>query len=705
MGEFITSEPWSKDPRILLMHFNNPPVNAFSIGAPKEMLETIRQAEADPAIGAVLLVPGGKGIMGGADIRVQGIAWPKGQPILNDLIEAVDTEIEKPVAILHRNVALGGAIELSLACRYRFAIPGTKVGQPEAKIGIPPGAGGTQRLTRLIGADRALPIIVSGDPIRVEEAIEYGWIDAIFDDATAVDEAAAVIVKDLDAGVARPRVREMQAKVENPEIFAEARDRAAKRARHQLAPVACIDCVEAATTMPFHVGMAYERKRYLECVTSDQAKSLRHSFFAEREARKIPGISRDIEKRQIAQGAVIGAGTMGAGIAMCFANAGIPVLLFEREEAALERGLARIKSLYEGMAKKGRISAEAAAERTGLISGTLAMEDLGTADIVVEAAFEDIDVKKQIFGTLGSVAKPGAILATNTSYLDVNEIAAATQGREADVLGMHFFSPAHIMKLLEVVRADKTAPEVLATALELGTKLGKTAVVAGVCHGFIGNRMFAKYNRESEFLLQEGATVEQVDNALTNFGMAMGPFTVRDMAGLDISWAMRKSTAHLRDPNERYSKVGDLVCEEGWYGQKTGKGFYVYEDGKRLPNPDLEAIIDASAKEAGITRGTVTDEMIIERCIYALINEAAKILDEGVALRSSDIDLTYMNGYGFPRWRGGPLFWADTIGPRRVLGGINYFNTIHDFWEPAPLLVRMAAEGGTFAEWDKENAQ
>ncbi|MFQ5353059.1 MAG: 3-hydroxyacyl-CoA dehydrogenase NAD-binding domain-containing protein [Candidatus Binatia bacterium] len=456
--------------------------------------------------------------------------------------------------------------------------------------------------------------------------------------------------------------------------------------------------------MSFDDGIAYERARFLECVVSEQAAALRHVFSAERQARKVPGIGKDDTGRPIERAAVLGAGTMGAGIAMCFADAGIPVTVIEREQDALDRGLARVADTYAGQAKKGRIDEAAAATRTALVAGALGLDAAAASDVVVEAVFEDMDMKKAVFSELSKIAKPDAVLATNTSYLDVNEIAAATNGRDANVLGLHFFSPANIMKLLEVVRGAKTAGDVVVTGLKLGRRLGKTAIVSGVGHGFIGNRMFAQYNREAEFMLQEGATVDQVDAALYEFGMALGSFSVRDLAGLDIGWAMRKSTAHLRKPEERYSTVCDEICERGWFGQKSGKGFYVYDGGSKTMNPEVQAIVDQTGKVAGIEPNRITDDQIIERCVYALVNEGAKILEDGIALRASDIDLVFINGYGFPRWRGGPMHYADTVGLEAILETVCTFNTSHDFWTPAPLMERLVKDGRTFADWDKESA-
>lgn len=703
MGAFVTVARHRTRPKIAVVTIDNPPVNAMSIGVPKDIIDTIEALNADAEVAGILLNAGGNGIFGGADIRTQGKAWPQDQPKVTDLVRLLDSS-EKPVGFLIQNATLGAGLEIAMGCRFRFATPKGKVGQPEVKIGIPPGAGGTQYLPRLVGAKAAMDMILSGNSVRAEDVAQTGLIDRMVSSDKAVAEAASVMADEIAAGRVPTRTGERAVQIDDPDIFKTARDDAAKKFRGRTAPFACIDCVEMATKTPIAEGLAYERKRFLECVGSEEAASLRHVFFAERQAKKVPGIGKNSALRPIESAAVLGAGAMGAGIAICIANAGIPVTVIEKSEDALQRASERIAGTIAGQVQKGRIRQEEADERTQRISFDMSMDAIATADIVIEAVFEDMDLKKAIFAELAEKAKQDAILATNTSYLDVNEIAAATNGREADVLGLHFFSPANIMKLLEVVRGDKTTDDALVSGLKFGERIGKTAVVSGVCHGFIGNRVFAKYNREAEFLLQEGATVEQVDTALKQFGMAMGPFAVRDLAGLDIGWAMRKSTAHLRNPDERYSRVGDQICEQGWFGQKTGKGFYVYVDGKPAPNPDLTDIIKETAMEAGIAAGTVSDDMVIERCLYAMVNESAKVLEEGIALRASDIDLVFINGYGFPGWRGGPLHWADTVGLAKILAAIDYFNEGHDFWAPAPLLQRLVQEGKTFADRDRENA-
>jgi 3-hydroxyacyl-CoA dehydrogenase len=698
----VTIEYWNDSAEIAVITINNPPVNAISIGVPDAILDCIQALQAADETLSILIVGAGKGIFAGADIKVQGKPWPEGKANLIDLISALE-QVKKPVGILLQSTAVGGGLEIAMACRYRIAHAGTKLGQPEITLGIPPGAGGTQRLPRLVGADKALDMILSGKPILAEEALQAGLVDSVVFGNAPLDEAVKFMQEQSLKGEMSPRTSERDIVIENPRIFDRARDRVAKRFKGQQAPLACIDCVEAATTLQFEQGLAYERQRYLECVTSEEAKSMRHIFFAERASKKIPGIGKDIKLRKIEKAAVLGAGTMGVGIAMCFATSQISVTLVEIDMESLNRGIKRIHAMIDSQVEKGRVSARQAIKQKELILSAVGLESVADADIVVEAVFEDMDVKSSVFSELSRHARPDAILATNTSYLNVDEIASSANGREQDVIGLHFFSPANIMKLLEVVRGSKTDDDVLATGLNLGARLGKTPVVSGVGHGFIGNRMFSKYNREAEFLLQDGATCQQIDNSLKTFGMAMGSFEVRDMAGLDIGWAMRKSTAHERNPQQRYSRVGDMLCERGWFGQKTKKGFYIYEDGKAHPNPDLQAIVEQSSAEAGVNPGIVTDQAIIGRCMYALINEGAKILDEGIAIRASDIDLVFVNGYGFPRWRGGPMHWADHVGLPLILEKIEAFNKVYDFWQPSQLLQLLVKQGKTFTQWDAEN--
>jgi 3-hydroxyacyl-CoA dehydrogenase len=677
-----------------------PPVNAMGVGVPRGIVEYIEQANGDAGTDAIVLVGGGRGIIAGADIRRQGEPWPDGEPSLRDAITACEAS-QKPVVACLRGATLGGGLELVMACNYRLATEAAQVGQPEVKLGIPPGAGGTQRLPRLAGVDAALDMILDGDPIDARRAADLNIVDAIApQDAIAFAvEFAADKARNADR---HPRARDGSAAPADPQLFDKARTRVARRARGQRAPLACIECVEAAVNLPFDEGIALERRLFDECVSSPQAAAMRHLFFAERAARKLPGVHKDTARHSIARAAVIGAGTMGGGIAMCFADAGMPVTLVDKDDAVLASGMQRVQSNYQRSVKSGRLSEADVAQRLQCIVPSTELEALSDTDIVIEAVFEEMALKQQIFRKLDGICKTGAVLATNTSYLDVNAIAATVPDRIDNVLGLHFFSPANIMRLLEVVRGTGTSPETLASAMDLAQKLGKLPVVAGVCHGFIGNRMLEQYRREADFLLEEGALPQQVDKALTGFGLAMGPFAVADLAGLDIGWRKRRANEHLRDPQRRYSALADQLCERGRFGQKTGSGYYRYADGERtpIPDPEVEQLIVAASAEANISRREIDDEEIVQRCMYPLVNEGARILDEGIALRASDIDLVYVNGYGFPAWRGGPMFWAEEVGLDEVLAAIRGFAAVHDFWEPALLLEKLVAEQRGFVDLD-----
>jgi 3-hydroxyacyl-CoA dehydrogenase len=614
------------------------------------------------------------------------------------LCNYMDT-VTKPIVAAIHGFALGGGLELALACHFRCAAPGTQLGLPEVKLGILPGAGGTQRLPRVVGVERGLEMMVSGDPIAPEKALELGLIDEIIkgEVATAGVQFANRVIRE---GREIRRTGSLTARLEQPAeaFFPAARARIAKEHRGYPAPLAIADCVEAATTLPLAKGLARERELFEKLRASTESKALRHLFFAERQVTKIPDVPEDTATRPIKLAAVIGGGTMGGGIAMNFANAGVPVKVLEVSQDALDKGLGVVRKNYAATVAKGRLTQEAMDQRMGLLRGVLSYDDLKDADIVIEAVFEDMAVKKQVFEKLDAAAKPGAILATNTSTLDVNEIAAATR-RPQDVIGLHFFSPANVMKLLEVVRAAKTAPDALATSMKLARTIKKVGVVAGVCDGFIGNRMLHSYFREAGFLLEEGALPQQVDRAIEDFGFAMGPFRVSDLAGLDVGWYIRKRQAATRPAHLRYSKVADQICELGRFGQKTGAGWYRYEAGNRspIPDPQIEALVVQASAEAGIQRREITDQEIIERCMYALVNTGAKILEEGIALRASDVDIVYVYGYGFPRFRGGPMFYADTVGLGRVYEAVKRFHAQHgEFWEPAPLLERLARAGKTF---------
>jgi 3-hydroxyacyl-CoA dehydrogenase len=679
---------------------NNPPVNALAVskGVLQRILDAIKEGEHDPAVRAFLILGSGRAFSGGADISEFGRPPVPGMATLPALCNYMDTVTKHIVGAIH-GFALGGGLELALACHYRCALPGTQLGLPEVKLGLLPGAGGTQRLPRLIGVERALDIIVAGDPVTPDKALELGLIDEIAKgDILAAGTAFANRV--VREGRELRRTSALSAKLEQPveQFFAAARARVAKEHRGYPAPLAIVDCVEAAVTLPFAKGAVRERDLFEMLRGTTESKALRHLFFAERQVSKIPDVPEDTPVLEIKSAAVIGAGTMGGGIAMNFANAGIPVRVLETSQEALDKGLGVVRKNYAATVTKGRLRQEDMDKRVGLLTGTLSYGDLKQADIVIEAVFEDMAVKKQVFGELDRVCKPGAILATNTSTLDVNEIAAVTARPEA-VLGLHFFSPANVMKLLEIVRAAKTSKQVLATAMKLARTIKKVGVVAGVCDGFIGNRMLHGYFREAGFLLEEGALPQQVDRVLEEFGFAMGPFRVSDLAGLDVGWYIRKRQAAARPAHLRYSKVADRICELGRFGQKTGAGYYRYEAGNRtpIPDPQIEALIVQASADAGIQRREISDQEILERCMYALVNEGAKILDEGIALRASDIDIVYIYGYGFPRYRGGPMFYADSVGLAKVLESVKRYHAAHgEFWAPASLLERLAREGAHF---------
>ncbi|MFO0236221.1 MAG: 3-hydroxyacyl-CoA dehydrogenase NAD-binding domain-containing protein, partial [Burkholderiales bacterium] len=599
----------------------------------------------------------------------------------------------KPVVAAIHGSALGGGLEMALACHYRVAAAGTQLGLPEVRRGLLPGGGGTQRLPRLVGVATALEMIVGGEPVDAARARAIGLVDEVVDgDVRAA--AVAFARGKAAAGGSHPVVSARTASIDEPEVFFKtSRERVAKEARGLEAPLECVACVEAATRLPFEEGIAFERARFRVLVEGTQSKALRHLFFAERAAARIPGIPEDLPTRPIRRVGVIGAGTMGGGIAMSLANAGLEVVQLETTREALDKGRTTMSRNWGASVEKGRLSKAEMDARLARVRGTLSYDELADVDLVVEAVFEDMAVKKQVFATLDAVCRPGAILASNTSRLDIDEIARATK-RPQDVIGLHYFSPANVMRLLEVVRGAASAPDVIATSMAFGRATAKLPVLVGNCEGFVGTRMLSAYVREAGFLLEEGASPAQVDGALQRFGLAMGPFRMGDLAGLDIGWAGRKRTAATRPKHLRYSKVADRICELGRFGQKTGAGWYRYEAGSRTPvsDPLVEQIVRQCADEAGIVRRTVADQEIVERTMYALVNEGAKILAEGIALRASDVDLVYVNGYGFPAWRGGPMFHADTIGLREVADRVREFHAKHgEWWTPAPRLLELAA--------------
>ncbi|WP_325434828.1 3-hydroxyacyl-CoA dehydrogenase NAD-binding domain-containing protein [Pseudomonas nitroreducens] len=684
---------------IALVTVDNPPVNALGHAVRAGLLAAFQQAEADPQVRAVVLVCSGRTFMAGADIREFG--KPPQAPSLPEVVEVIEGSTKPSVAVIH-GTALGGGLEVALSCHYRIARRDAQVGLPEVKLGLLPGAGGTQRLPRLAGVEKALDMIVSGTPIRAPEALEFNIVDKLFD-ADLSEAGLAFAQRLLADGKGPRRTGERNERVQQTglaEVIAHKRGEVQKRLPGQFSPQRCIDAVEAATQLPLREGLARERALFQQCMESPQRAAQIHAFFAEREAAKVEGLAPETQPREVRSAAVIGGGTMGVGIVLCFANAGIPVQLLEVNDEALQRGLDRARSLYAASVARGSLGAEEMERRMGLISGVLDYAALGDVDVVVEAVFESLDVKRQVFEQLDTVCKPGAILASNTSSLDLDEIAAFTK-RPQDVVGLHFFSPANVMRLLEVVRGKATSDAVLATAMQLGKRLKKVAVVVGVCDGFVGNRMIFQYGRQAEFLLEEGATPAQVDRALRTFGMAMGPLAVRDLSGLDISHAIRSRQRPNLKPGQTLPTVLDHLIAAGMLGQKTGTGFYQYGEGGRAPqdNPALPAMLEQAAADRGITRGPVSDEEIVERCIYALINEAANILDEGIAQRASDVDVIFLNGYGFPAWRGGPLFHADSVGLAHVLERIREFHQrLGAWWKPAPLLERLVAEGRRFAD-------
>jgi 3-hydroxyacyl-CoA dehydrogenase len=691
---------------IAVVTIDNPPVNALSPGVPEGIVQSIQAAAHDPAVKAVVVIGAGSTFIAGADIRefqkMTSGEKPRGT-LLPTLLAIEDSP--KPVVMAIHGQALGGGMEVSMAGHYRVIAPSAQVGQPEVKLGIIPGAAGTQRLPRLAGVAKALEMCAFGEPIGAPEALALGIVDRVIDgDLLTGAVAFAREVADRPA----PKARQRNEKLANvdPSIFAAARDTARKTRRGQPAPLAAIDAVEASTKLPFEEGCKLEAKLFSECLYSIQSKALIHAFFGERTVNKIPDIPKETPLYEIRRAAVIGAGTMGGGIAMNYANAGIPVIVKETAQEALDRGIGIIRKNYANSVLKGRFSQAVMDERMALITPQLSYDGFDQADIIVEAVFEGMALKKQVFGEIDAIAKPSCVLASNTSTLDVDEIASATKRPEM-VIGHHFFSPANVMRLLEVVRGNATGKEVIATSMALAKRLKKVAVLAGNCRGFIGNRMLGPYFREAQFLIEEGASVEEVNETLYDFGWAMGPLAVSDLAGLDVGWRIRKEFKHLEKPGVRIPRVADRLCELGRFGQKTGRGFSKYDADRRpLPDPETAELIEDVALEAGIERRTISPEEIVDRCLFALVNEGAKLLGEGFALRAVDIDVVYLNGYGFPAWRGGPMFYADTVGLAKVLARIQEFEARHgsDLWSPAPLLQRLAQDGRTFADFDRQTA-
>src|ERR1700733_7239780 len=691
---------------VAVITIHNPPVNALSPGVPEGLVAALDAAEKDPSARAIVIIGGGRTFIAGADIKELELAASgrgSGPPKFHDILARIE-DSSKPVVMAIHGTALGGGNEVAMAGHYRVAVPDAQIGQPEVNLGIIPGAEGTQRLPRRVGVAAAVDLCVSGKPIRAQEALKLGLIDRVIE-GDLLAGAAAFAREIVEKGGALRKTRELVDKLGSEfvdaSIFVAGRDQARKTRRNMLAPLKAVDAIEAAVNLPFDEGCQKEREIFEECIASDQARALIHAFFAERAVSKIPDIPKETAVYNIRQVTIIGAGTMGGGIAMACANAGIPVLLKEVEQSALDRGIATIRKNYENSVKKGRFSQQVMDQRMALIHPQLTYDGFEQADLIIEAAFERMELKKRIFAEIDKIAKPDCVLASNTSTLDIDAVASVTS-RPRMVIGLHFFSPANVMRLVEIVRGKATSKEVVATALALAKKLSKVGVVVGNCWGFVGNRMMLPYMREAQFLVEEGATPEQVDRALTNFGMAMGIFAVDDMGGIDLNWRVQQEYAHLVKPGTRQPLMLRKLFDLGRYGQKTGRGWYVYDENRKAtPDPEVEALIEQTAKDAGIERRAITDDEIIERCIYVMINEGARILEEGHASRASDIDAIYFSGYGFPAWRGGPMWYADTVGVKKVYDKIEEFHRKHgELWEPAPLLKRLAAEGKTFASLD-----
>ncbi|MEW5698307.1 3-hydroxyacyl-CoA dehydrogenase NAD-binding domain-containing protein [Pseudomonas synxantha] len=695
-----SSVNYERQGEVALITLNNPPVNALGQAQREGLLRALHQAQIDTQAKVLVLLCSGRTFIAGADIKEFG--KPPQAPSLPEVVNAYEQSDKPCVAVIH-GTALGGGLEMALGCHYRIARRDAKVGLPEVKLGLLPGAGGTQRLPRLAGVAKALEMIVSGQPINALQAREHQIVDELFDgDPRAAGIAFAQRVLDSGLGVRRTGEQAAALKgVDNGALIAAKRADVAKRLPGFFSPPRCIAAVEAATLLPLAEGLQRERALFQECLASEQRAALVHGFFAERQCAHIDDLPKDTPVRAIERVGVIGGGTMGVGIALSFVSAGIAVMLMEVDEPALQRALQRARETCEASVARGSLSPAVMEQRLALLHGGVDYSELATADLVIEAVFESLEVKRQVFERLDQVCKPGAILASNTSSLDLDVIAGFTS-RPQDVVGLHFFSPANVMRLLEVVRGRHSALEVLATVMQLSKRLNKIAVVVGVCDGFVGNRMIFQYGREAEFLLEEGATPEQVDGALRNFGLAMGPNAMRDLSGLDIGWSIRQRQRATLPSNYPLPGVLDTLYAAGMLGQKTGKGFYCYAPGSRRPepNPELLPLLEAVSREKGIERRALSDEYIVERCVFALINEGAKILQEGIARRSSDIDVIYLNGYGFAAWRGGPMFYADSLGLDKVLARIREFHQrFGAWWEPAPLLEQLAAEGRRFADW------
>jgi 3-hydroxyacyl-CoA dehydrogenase len=703
MNELLLIEKFAG---VAVLIVNNPPVNALSVGVPEAIGVAISAVQADAAINAVVLMGAGRTFIAGADIKQledMALGLGAGPPSLHDLLRQIE-DCSKPVVMAIHGTALGGGLEVAMAGHYRVAAADAQFGQPEVNLGIIPGAEGTQRLPRLVGIEAAIEMCVSGKPVKAKDALAAGLLDAIVDGElkTAAAEFAAAAAK---RGGPHPKTREKKTERTTTgtleEALAAGRELAAKMKKNMIAPQKAVEAIHAAANLPFDDGCVRERQLFQECVQSEQCRALIHMFFAERAVAKVAGVNKDARVLPVGRVGVVGAGTMGGGIAMACVNAGIPVLLKDVNQKALEQGMAAIRKNYEVSVQRGRFTAETVAQRIANIHAQTDDSGFDSVDLVIEAVFENMDLKKKVFAELAKIAKPEAVLASNTSTLNIDEIANVTPVPES-VIGMHFFSPANVMRLLEIVRGTKTSATAVATALAVAKKIGKVGVVVGNCAGFVGNRMMFPYMYEAQFMVEEGATPEQVDHALTGFGMAMGIFEVDDMAGLDVAWRVRKELGHFTEPGARVPLVANRLCEMGRYGQKTAKGWYLYgQDRKPKPDPEVLALIRTVATDQGIPQRRFSDEEIVRRALYGLINEGARVLEEGYALRSSDIDVVYVNGYGFPGWRGGPMFYADTVGLSKVYEGVCQFEKqLGQRWKPAKLLRKLAEEKGTFRQFD-----
>lgn len=681
---------------VLVVTIDNPPVNALGAAVRQGLLAAMQQAQADAAVAAVLLVGAGKAFIAGADIREFG--KPPVVPILPEVCRAIENLNKPVVAVLH-GAALGGGLEVALSAHYRLALPAATLGLPEVNLGLLPGSGGTQRAPRLMGVQAATTLMLSGQPLKAQAALQAGLVDKLVEGPDPLAAGLAYVLELLAANAPVRRTRDLA--IAEPQVALAWLDaqkaETAKKSRGLFSPLKIIECVQAALQLPFDEGMVRERALFMECLDSPQRAGLIHAFFAEREVVKVPE-AQAAQPRPVASIAVIGGGTMGAGIAVAALDAGLPVTMIERDAESIARGRANVEKVYNALVAKGRMTDAAQAAVMARYTGSTDYADIAQVDLVIEAVFEDIEVKKAVFRELDRVCKPGAVLATNTSYLDIDAIAAATR-RPQDVIGLHFFSPANIMKLLEIVVSAKVAPDVVATAFELAKKLKKVPVRAGVCDGFIGNRILAVYKQAADYLLEDGASPYEIDAAVRGFGFAMGPFQVTDLAGGDIGWATRKRRAATRDPKARYVEIADRICERGWFGQKTGRGFYLYPDGARTgqPDPEVLAIVDAERAKKGVTPRSFSADEIMRRYMAAMVNEGANVVHEGIALRPLDVDVTFVAGYGFPRHRGGPMKWADMTGLDKVLADIEAFAKEDPlFWKPSPLLVQLVREGRNF---------